>query len=179
MRGFGIPQLVWAYESHTDMIARALGIDPVEFRRRNILRDGRPHASDTIMRDAAIDRVLDTIAARMNWSAPFDRGSGILRRGRGVAIGYKAAVAPTTATPRRAPRTAAAPGAAARTTGTRLGAARTTAAVAPARVAPRAAPATRTPAAAAVAPEAAAAATRGPTAAPGGAGERARRSENP
>ena len=40
MRGFGIPQLVWAYESHTDMISRALGIDPVEFRRRNILREG-------------------------------------------------------------------------------------------------------------------------------------------
>ena len=38
LRGFGIPQLVWAYESHTDLIARELGIDPVEFRRRNILR---------------------------------------------------------------------------------------------------------------------------------------------
>jgi CO/xanthine dehydrogenase Mo-binding subunit len=96
LRGFGIPQLVWAYESHTDMIARALGIDPVEFRRKNILRDGRPHASSTIMRDAAIDRVLDAIAARMNWIAPFDRGSGVMRRGRGMAIGFKAAVAPTT-----------------------------------------------------------------------------------
>src|SRR5215218_1491577 len=38
LRGFGIPQLVWAYESHTDMIARALKLDPVEFRRKNILR---------------------------------------------------------------------------------------------------------------------------------------------
>ena len=55
LRGFGIPQLVWAYESHTDLIARALGIDPVEFRRKNILRDGHPHASGTVMRDAAID----------------------------------------------------------------------------------------------------------------------------
>jgi len=96
LRGFGIPQLVWAYESHTDMIARALGIDPIEFRRSNILRDGRPHASSTIMRDAAIDRVLDAIAARMSWSAPFDRGTGVVRRGRGIAIGFKAAVAPTT-----------------------------------------------------------------------------------
>jgi CO/xanthine dehydrogenase Mo-binding subunit len=48
------------------------------------------------MRDAAIDRVLDAIAARLNWSGPFDRGSGVSRRGRGVAIGFKAAVAPTT-----------------------------------------------------------------------------------
>ena len=47
LRGFGIPQLVWAYESHTDLIARELGIDPVEFRRKNILREGRPQATGT------------------------------------------------------------------------------------------------------------------------------------
>ena len=47
LRGFGIPQLVWAYESHTDMMARALKLDPVEFRRKNILRDGRPQATGT------------------------------------------------------------------------------------------------------------------------------------
>src|SRR5215813_12542620 len=86
LRGFGIPQLVWAYESHTDLIARALAIDPVEFRRNNILREGRQQATGTAMKDAAIAEVLDAIAARMNWSAPFDRGSGRLRRGRGIAI---------------------------------------------------------------------------------------------
>jgi CO/xanthine dehydrogenase Mo-binding subunit len=96
LRGFGIPQLVWAYEGHTDLIARALKLDPIEFRRRNILRDGRDQASGTAMRDAAIDRVLDALAAKLNWSAPFDRGSGTRRRGRGVAIGFKASVAPTT-----------------------------------------------------------------------------------
>jgi CO/xanthine dehydrogenase Mo-binding subunit len=96
LRGFGIPQLVWAYESHTDLIARELGMDPVEFRRKNILREGRPQATGTIMRDAAIDLVLEKIAERMNWSAPFDRGQGHLRRGRGIAIGFKASISPTT-----------------------------------------------------------------------------------
>jgi CO/xanthine dehydrogenase Mo-binding subunit len=96
LRGFGIPQLVWAYESHTDMIARALKMDPVEFRRRNILRDGRPQATGTVMRDAAIDKVLDRVAARMDWGKPFDRGSGTVRRGRGIAIGFKAVISPTT-----------------------------------------------------------------------------------
>jgi CO/xanthine dehydrogenase Mo-binding subunit len=96
LRGFGIPQLVWAYESHTDLIARELGIDPVEFRRKNILHEGRPQASGTAMKDAAIAEVLETIAARMGWSAPFDRGSGTIRRGRGVAIGFKASISPTT-----------------------------------------------------------------------------------
>jgi CO/xanthine dehydrogenase Mo-binding subunit len=96
LRGFGIPQLVWAYESHTDLIARELGIDPLEFRRKNILREGRPQATGTKMRDAAIDLVLEKIAQRMNWSAPFDRGNGHLRRGRGIAVGFKASISPTT-----------------------------------------------------------------------------------
>ena len=96
LRGFGIPQLVWAYESHTDLIARELGIDPVEFRRKNILRDGRPQATGTIMKDAAIDKVLDRLAERMNWNAPFDRGTGTIKRGRGIAIGFKASISPTT-----------------------------------------------------------------------------------
>lgn len=96
LRGFGIPQLVWAYESHSDMIARDLGIDPVDFRRKNILREGRPHASGTLMRDAEIASVLENIAERMNWSAPFDKGEGTIKRGRGIAIGIKASISPTT-----------------------------------------------------------------------------------
>lgn len=96
LRGFGIPQLVWAYESHTDLIARELGQDPVEFRRKNILREGQEQATGTVMHDAEIELVLETIAKRMNWSAPFDRGTGTIRRGRGVAIGFKASISPTT-----------------------------------------------------------------------------------
>src|SRR5579875_2284698 len=95
-RGFGIPQLVWAYESHTDMIARELELDPLEFRRRNILREGRPQAVGTPMRDAAIEACLDRIAQRLEWDKPLQRGSGTLRRGRGMAIGFKASIAPTT-----------------------------------------------------------------------------------
>ncbi len=96
LRGFGIPQLVWAYECHTDMIARQLNIDPLEFRRKNILRDGRQQATGTVMKDAAIEAVLDRVAERMDWNAPFDRGSGTIRRGRGIAIAFKASISPTT-----------------------------------------------------------------------------------
>ncbi|MGQ0523309.1 MAG: xanthine dehydrogenase family protein molybdopterin-binding subunit, partial [Betaproteobacteria bacterium] len=96
LRGFGIPQLVWAYESHADLIARELDMDPVEFRRKNILRNGRPQATGTLMQDAAIEAVLERLAARMNWTQPVDRGSGTVRRGRGLAIGFKASISPTT-----------------------------------------------------------------------------------
>ena len=96
LRGFGIPQLVWAYECHTDLLAREIGMDPLEFRRKNILHDGRPHATGTIMQHAAIGKVLEAVAERMNWSVPFDRGSGTLRGGRGLGIGIKASISPTT-----------------------------------------------------------------------------------
>jgi CO/xanthine dehydrogenase Mo-binding subunit len=96
LRGFGVPQLVWAFESHTDLIARELGIDPVAFRRKNLLRNGRPHASGTVLHDAAITEVFDALVARMGWDKPFERGSGTVRRGRGIAIGLKAVISPTT-----------------------------------------------------------------------------------
>ena len=96
LRGFGVPQLVWAYESHTDMMARALKLDPVEFRRKNLLREGRPHATGTILKDAAVEKVMDSVLERMNWSKPFDKGTGVVKRGRGFGIAIKAVITPTT-----------------------------------------------------------------------------------
>ena len=40
MRAPGSPQAVFAQESHMDMIAKELGIDPIEFRIKNVLREG-------------------------------------------------------------------------------------------------------------------------------------------
>jgi len=96
LRGFGIPQLVWAYESHTDMMARALKLDPLEFRRKNLLREGRPQATGQIVRDAKLDAVLERVAERLNWGKPLARGNGALRRGRGIAVAIKAVISPTT-----------------------------------------------------------------------------------
>jgi CO/xanthine dehydrogenase Mo-binding subunit len=95
LRGFGIPQLVWAYEGHTDMMARELGLDAVEFRRRNLLREGRPQATGTVMRDAAIEKVLERTAALIDWGKALDR-SNTVKKGRGIALGFKACVSPTT-----------------------------------------------------------------------------------
>jgi CO/xanthine dehydrogenase Mo-binding subunit len=96
LRGFGVPQLVWAYESHTDMMARALKLDPVEFRRKNLMREGGPHATGQVLKDAPLEKVLDTVLDRMNWSKPFDKGTGVVRRGRGFGIAIKAVISPTT-----------------------------------------------------------------------------------
>ena len=98
LRGFGIPQLVWAYESHTDEIARSLNIDPLEIRKKNILKEGRPQATGTLMKGAEIEKVLECVASKIGWEKPFDKGTGLIKKGRGIALAFKAVVAPTTST---------------------------------------------------------------------------------
>jgi CO/xanthine dehydrogenase Mo-binding subunit len=96
LRGFGVPQLVWAYEGHMDMMARALKLDPVEFRRKNLMREGGQHTTSQVLKDAPIEKVMDKVLERMNWSQPFDNGNGTVKRGRGFAIAIKAVISPTT-----------------------------------------------------------------------------------
>ena len=96
LRGFGLPQLVWAYESHADMMARALNVDPAAFRRNNLMREGGRHTTGQVLKDTPIEKVMDKVLERMNWSRPLDKGTGPVRRGRGIAVAIKAVTTPTT-----------------------------------------------------------------------------------
>ena len=40
MRGFGVPQVAFVHESQMDLLARKIGLDPLEIRKRNGLREG-------------------------------------------------------------------------------------------------------------------------------------------
>jgi putative selenate reductase molybdopterin-binding subunit len=46
-RGYGVPQGYWAVERHMEKIARALSLDPIEFRLKNALRAGEMHPFST------------------------------------------------------------------------------------------------------------------------------------
>jgi CO/xanthine dehydrogenase Mo-binding subunit len=96
LRGFGAPQTAWAYDCHMDLIAEALGLDKLEFRRKNLLREGRPQATGTEVHDAALDTALTDAANLIKWDRPLDRGDGRIRRGRGIAVGFKGITTPTT-----------------------------------------------------------------------------------
>jgi CO/xanthine dehydrogenase Mo-binding subunit len=78
------------------MMARALNMDPVEFRRKNLMREGGQHTTGQVLKDAPVEKVMDKVLERMNWSQPFDKGSGTVKRGRGFAIAIKAVISPTT-----------------------------------------------------------------------------------
>ena len=91
-RGFGAPQTIFAMERHMDEIARQIGMDPVELRRRNLLRAGDTTATGQVFRDgvdlpALMDRALEhaDFQRRRAAHAEFNRRHAYLRRGVGCA----------------------------------------------------------------------------------------------
>ena len=62
-RGFGAPQSIFALERHMDKVARAVGLTPEEFRRRNFIHEGETTATSQVIRErvdmnALLDRAL-------------------------------------------------------------------------------------------------------------------------
>lgn len=96
-RGFGVPQVTWSHESLIDELAHELGEDPYAFRRRHLLREGDEAPMGTTMHSADFLTCLDKVAEAVNWFEPLDRGTGRIRRGRGVAVAVKAVLTPTIA----------------------------------------------------------------------------------
>jgi CO/xanthine dehydrogenase Mo-binding subunit len=94
-RGFGVPQLVWAHESAVDELAREMGRDPLDFRRRNLLREGEVSPQGTVVHSADLVGCLDAVGEAIGWDRPLPGGTARLRRGRGVAVGWKAVLTPT------------------------------------------------------------------------------------
>ncbi|MDI6783632.1 MAG: molybdopterin-dependent oxidoreductase [bacterium] len=52
MRGFGATQVAFAYESQMDEAAKEINLDPLEFRRRNLLKNGSSTATGQILKSA-------------------------------------------------------------------------------------------------------------------------------
>jgi CO/xanthine dehydrogenase Mo-binding subunit len=88
-RGFGNPQQIWAVESNMDEAARALGIDPLELRLRNLARPGEAFIPGDTPADGDWAMALRRAAEMIDWSTPPPPG-----RGRGIAVGLKSG--PTT-----------------------------------------------------------------------------------
>src|SRR5947209_5184194 len=76
MRAPGAPQVVFALERHLDMVARELGLDPLEFRLRNVLDEGDEAPFGERWRDVAGRRTLAAAARAAGWDAPKPPGVG-------------------------------------------------------------------------------------------------------
>jgi CO/xanthine dehydrogenase Mo-binding subunit len=93
-RSVGGPQTAWATESQLDIIAQKLGIDPVELRRRNLVRKGEEIRPKYRPLDADLFKGLKLVTDKLGWDGPVSKE----RRGRGVGFGTTDPGAPLAST---------------------------------------------------------------------------------
>ncbi len=82
MRGHGTVNVRYAFETHLDMIAAGLGIDPAEIRRRNLLKPPCVTINGLRILSYGYPECLERVAEASNWSEkrgklPFGKGIGI------------------------------------------------------------------------------------------------------
>lgn len=97
-RGYGAPQAHFALESHMDEIALALGLDPIDFRRKNWVNVGDPlvlaqalgegrEGFEQIVRSSGLAECVELGAKAIGWHDKHERaGTGKKRRGIGMAV---------------------------------------------------------------------------------------------
>ncbi|HEX9029822.1 MAG TPA: molybdopterin cofactor-binding domain-containing protein, partial [Anaerolineales bacterium] len=103
-RGYGVPQGYWPLDRHMEKIARALGLDSLEFRLKNALRAGELHPFSTAWSEGREPRpeMIETCAleecarqgkAVIGWDQKYGNsewrqvpGKPHLRRGIGVSL---------------------------------------------------------------------------------------------
>jgi len=101
-RAFGSPQVTFAAEMQINKLAHALGIDPVEFRMRNLIKEGDLTSVGTpLPKGISIENVLRTCAIKAGWKKTekgwrlntISKGTepigGSIIKGIGIAAGYK------------------------------------------------------------------------------------------
>jgi len=99
-RGYGLGQVIFAIESAIDELARKLGIDPIEFRRRNVVRPGDPirtleeHAPADLAYtgEHGAGQVLDLVASALAARSDAPEEGWLL--GEGTALAMIATIPP-------------------------------------------------------------------------------------
>ena len=120
-RGFGVPQVIWAYDSQMDIVARGLGVDPVEFRLEHALEEGDLYVTGTPIHACGLKEAVQRAADAVGWGSrtavpgsepsfpgtaeqtteaegserPEQAAARTKRRGKGIACGVKAVLTPS------------------------------------------------------------------------------------
>ena len=104
MRGFGAVQVCYGHEAQMDKLAAELGMDPVQFRLRNVLRRNDKMITGQVIKGTAPVEEVIRAAVSHPLPVPLDSaaemmslpgGAGMtadisdVRRGVGVAVGFK------------------------------------------------------------------------------------------
>jgi len=88
-RGYGQMQTSWASERAMDLLAERLGLDPLELRLRNLLREGDRYCTGETMHDIHFAECLESAARAIGWHED--------RRGKGLSVILKGMQTPSRA----------------------------------------------------------------------------------
>jgi CO/xanthine dehydrogenase Mo-binding subunit len=92
-RGAMSSQTTWAFESHMDTLAHAIGMDPLEFRLKNVLRSGDKFATGETMHDVHFDDCLRSVVNQLGWEKrPLPQHTETVRYGRGIGVMMKSTI---------------------------------------------------------------------------------------
>ena len=100
-RASGVADMTFAVESHMDVIAHRLGLDPLEFRRLNALKEGDVGVSGARIPRHGLAEVMDALKDKMaqpGSGAEAEQSSERVARGVGIAVGeWRSGSGPSTA----------------------------------------------------------------------------------
>jgi CO/xanthine dehydrogenase Mo-binding subunit len=85
-RGFGGPQVAFAYETHIDMIAQRMGIDPFEIRMKNLLDKGESFSNGDTPIDFDLKAGLKGVAQAIGWDMQRSGQNNFETKKRGIGI---------------------------------------------------------------------------------------------
>jgi len=94
MRGFGMPEIHWGIEQIMDQLAEKIGMDPAEFRRRNCVQTGDTILTGMKMPQVDLVACIDKVTQAIHWGKMEQPSAAHKRRGKGIAIMWKAPAMP-------------------------------------------------------------------------------------
>lgn len=94
MRGFGAPQVHVAHEQMIDELAEALGMNPIDIRRKNAFKQGSATATGQVLdQSVGLRDTLEACAKTFDWEGRYKQTgyvdeTGTKRRGVGIGMGW-------------------------------------------------------------------------------------------
>jgi CO/xanthine dehydrogenase Mo-binding subunit len=96
-RGFGYSEFHFGLESHLTRIAKAIGMDPVQIRKINAIREGDVLAYGAHMNPGDLEGAIDRVAQEIGWGKKQKSRSPNKAIGKGIACFWKAPAMPPNA----------------------------------------------------------------------------------
>jgi CO/xanthine dehydrogenase Mo-binding subunit len=94
MRGFGMAEIHWGIEQHIDQMAHQLGLDSVDVRLLNCLKEGQETLTGMTMHATGLSECIRRAATAIGWGQPSSAAGVHKARGKGLAAMWKAPAMP-------------------------------------------------------------------------------------